>query len=331
MKKPPIFILSSGRSGSTLLQRILNSYPDITVWGEHGGFLKETAAAFFRLLENRGNNEFVFPRASAEGGTPWELIVRSKQPDQWQAWLNHFVREDLPGFFRRHLESFFCPPAMPVDGHWGFKEIRYGRYDRVVEFLASLYPDARFVFLARNAFNTIASQEKAFACRSRLGAVFPSRDFRSASRLWRTQTESLWNWHVSGKLTSFWITYEDLCVDLACLAPLLTSLGKEAGPAQQKVLEMDEGRGSAFATKGTDRWQALGYLQLCWADLAVGNLNECLGYRSPRMVAWLGPVRRRIGRRPRTRMSEPTVMAGARVKPSPQPTIESVVPRGTLG
>src|SRR5262249_17333128 len=106
--KPPIFVLSSGRSGSTLVQRILNSYPDITIWGEHGGFLKETAEAFFRILENRGNNEFIFSKSAAAGSNVWEQIVERKNKlDHWQAWLNCFSRQDVVPFFRNHIEAFF--------------------------------------------------------------------------------------------------------------------------------------------------------------------------------------------------------------------------------
>jgi hypothetical protein len=309
--KPPIFVLGSGRSGSTLIQRILNSYSDITIWGEHGGFLKETAQAFFRILENRGNNEFIFSDSHVTGTDRWDqALERKNKLDQWQAWLNFFSRQDVYTFFRRHVEAFFCHPAMGDDHTWGFKEIRYGNEDRVVEFLSCLYPDACFVFLSRNGLNTLASQEKAFARRSGLGTLFPLRGFRKECSVWSAQNKALWNWHVSGRIRSFWLAYEDFSANVETLAPLLTSLDREIGPAQEEVLEMEEGRGSAFASKDKDRWKALGFLQLCWADLTMGNVNESLGYISPRRVAWLGPLRRGfarvLGRRIQTNASSRT-------------------------
>ena len=30
----PVVVLSSGRSGSTLLQKLLNTHPDLVIWGE---------------------------------------------------------------------------------------------------------------------------------------------------------------------------------------------------------------------------------------------------------------------------------------------------------
>jgi len=35
-----------GRSGSTLLQRLLNVHAGLTIWGEHGGFLKGITEAY---------------------------------------------------------------------------------------------------------------------------------------------------------------------------------------------------------------------------------------------------------------------------------------------
>jgi hypothetical protein len=148
------------------------------------------------------------------------------------------------------------------------------------------------VFLARNGFDTLASQGKAFGGRSWRQTLFPFRDFRNECHMWQAQNQTLWDWHVSGKTRSFWLSYEDFSSSLDPLKPLLSALNKEIGPTQQEVLKMDEGRGSAFASKAKDRWKTLGFLQLCWAELAIGNVNESLRYSSPRRVSWLGPVRR---------------------------------------
>ena len=46
-EKSPIFLLGTHRSGTTLLQRIVNSSEDAMIWGEHGGFLGDIAEAYF--------------------------------------------------------------------------------------------------------------------------------------------------------------------------------------------------------------------------------------------------------------------------------------------
>ena len=58
----PIFLLGSGRSGTTLLQKILNSADDVMIWGEHGGFLKPIARAYFDHTEKPKVNQAIFRR-----------------------------------------------------------------------------------------------------------------------------------------------------------------------------------------------------------------------------------------------------------------------------
>jgi hypothetical protein len=285
----PIFVLSSGRSGSTLLQRVLNTYPDITIWGEHAGFLKETGDAFFRLLNDDGSRKFLFPKS---GRTP-EGVARNKRPGNWQAWMNCFSSEDVADFFRSHLESFFKPSFMGENHLWGFKEIRYGLGDRVIEFLSALYPDAIFVFLTRNGFDTLSSQMRSFSGMSRWQAFFPIRSIRVVCRNWRAQNQHFLDWHRSGKIRSFWFRYEDLLEDIKILEPLLTAVGKVIGPEQERVLHIKEGRGSAFRDdQALSRWKKLGFTQLCWAEMSLGRKNEALGYKSPPVVGLVRLFRR---------------------------------------
>ncbi|KAA3622570.1 MAG: hypothetical protein DWQ08_12670, partial [Proteobacteria bacterium] len=46
-----IFILGRGRSGTTLLQRMLNQAAGVTLCGEHNGFLTGVAEAYDRQLK----------------------------------------------------------------------------------------------------------------------------------------------------------------------------------------------------------------------------------------------------------------------------------------
>jgi hypothetical protein len=60
----PVFVLTTGRSGSTLLLRYLNCARDLVVWGEHAAILTELAACYGKL--NRpSTREFV------EAARPW--------------------------------------------------------------------------------------------------------------------------------------------------------------------------------------------------------------------------------------------------------------------
>ena len=308
----PIFLLGSGRSGSTLLQRLLNSYDDITIWGEHSGFLTEVADSFFKLFESQGSREFLFPGTAGKPLRTLGDLQERKLPSTWQAWINGFTPEEAVDNYRQMVESFFRHPLMGDDHRWGFKEIRYGADDRVIEFLARLYPDALFVFLSRHGFDTIASQMKAFHFNRRLHRIFPSPTLWQQSRVWGRQNEALLRWHQSGKIQSQWLTFEEISTNAAALQPLLAAIGKDFGPAQRAILDMEEGRGSAYVDKSNldKRWKSLGYLSLLAADWAMGGVNDQLGYQSPASIGWFSSLRRMFGK------SKPQVSTPRAAQPS---------------
>jgi hypothetical protein len=292
----PLFILSSGRSGSTLLQRVLNSYEQVTIWGEHAGFLAPLADSYFRLLENPGSREYLFPGTEHKPLISLADLEQRKDPRQWQAWINFVTPGDVTTFFRQHVESFLRHPVMGDDHVWGFKEIRYGGRDRVIEFLHELFPDAVFVFLCRNALSTLASQRHTFHGTTGLGRLVPTRRFLTACRAWREQNRALRDWHLSGKLRSHWLRFEELAEKGEnSLQSVLAALGLEFGERQRMVFELDEGRGSRKPqTEVVDRWRNLGWLPLLAAEAVVGEVNATLGYESPRAVRWARPLRRRL-------------------------------------
>jgi hypothetical protein len=86
------------------------------------------------------------------------VIERLKNPQQWSAWTNWYNRETVKRSFRDFTESFFNPIPLRGKVHWGFKEIRYGLSDRVLEMLANLYPNGRFIFVVRNPVDVVASK-----------------------------------------------------------------------------------------------------------------------------------------------------------------------------
>ena len=158
----PIFLLGTGRCGSTLLQKILNSVENVMIYGEHGGFLKQVAAAYFLNLEDKMIEKYIMSQNVA-GKDPHSVFETLKDPQLWSAWTNWYNQETVKDNFRDFIESFFNPVSLKQKVHWGFKEIRYGLDDRVLEMLADLYPDGRFVFIFRHPVDVIASKISARA------------------------------------------------------------------------------------------------------------------------------------------------------------------------
>jgi hypothetical protein len=281
----PLFVLGGHRGGTTLLQRLLNSYDDVAVWGEHEGVLTPIADAYFRGVD------------SAALFTDVRTSPRASDPRQeWQAWMSAVDRGAWEASFRRLVTSLFLPTGADGVRFWGVKEIRYGttRGDRAIELLAHLFPDARFAFLVRNPFNMLASaHSRPEGPRSLADAI------GVCDRLAR-RFETFRRWHADGRLRSWWIVYEDLAREAGEIHELVADLGHEIGPAQRAVIAAEGGgRGSSFRDDAVnERWRRLPASWLAVARDMLGPVATALGYPLPPVAApWrlLTPVLRRRG------------------------------------
>jgi hypothetical protein len=139
----PVFVLTQHRGGGTLLARLLNCHPDLVIWGEHGGFINQLAHAdmlvrhYSGLLQDR-------PEAVL-------AAFLRKEPEQlrhFDPWLAPLRTTDLPAWSREFIRSVFARHVR-ADQRWGFKEIRYHEPE-IAQFLARLFPHARFILLTRD-------------------------------------------------------------------------------------------------------------------------------------------------------------------------------------
>lgn len=157
----PVFVLTTGRSGSTLLLRYLNCAKELVVWGEHAAILTELAACYAKLTKP-STMAFV---AAAE---PWvdSLLCKSAvvcASDQMTIeWANSFSAATIRESFRNFLFSLLNQ-RMPGELRWGFKEIHYGR--REMNFLRELFAGALFLVLVRHPANVLKSKFTWFAMR----------------------------------------------------------------------------------------------------------------------------------------------------------------------
>lgn len=270
--RQPIFILGFPRSGTTLLQRILNSYEDVLIWGEHVGFLRDVASAYFRVWRNQ---DFFKSTVSLD-----QALQDPGSLTPWPAWMNWIAQDDWKALYRRFLESIFAPGGLPGKRFWGWKEVHYSGAgeDRTLPFLAEIYPDARYVFLVRDGFNNLASF-----------SILPERRNVVAWKhegcdRWRDTIRSFRNWHGSGRLHSFWIRYEDLIQGRGEILRLVEHMGKRFGEDQHTILRAESGRVSSFGSESyNDRWKQLSTFRQGVAMACFASLNRELGYENPRV------------------------------------------------
>jgi len=263
----PLFVLGGHRGGTTLLQRVLNSYDDVAVWGEHEGVLTPIADAYFRGADSTQ----MFGDVRAE---------RSSNPkSEWQAWMSAVDRPAWDASFRALVTSLFLPARAEGIRHWGFKEIRYGTTpgDRAFDLLATLFPDARVAFIVRNPFNMLASAHSRPEGPRSLADVA-----RVCSRI-ATRFESFRRWHASGRVTSHWIVYEELAREAGDVHALVADLGHAIGPAQRDVITAEGGgRGSSFHDAAVnERWRRLPAAWLAVARERLDPIASALGYALP--------------------------------------------------
>ena len=136
-----VFVVTYARSGSTLLQSLLNACPGVQIRGENSNALYHLYQAAQSLHETRKHGRH--PQTKAED-QPWFGAFKTRPKMFEAALMGNFVRNVLA----------------PDDGITvtGFKEIRYNRmfvpkadFAPYMDFLLAQFPQSKLVFNTRSA------------------------------------------------------------------------------------------------------------------------------------------------------------------------------------
>ncbi len=147
----PVFVISAGRSGSTLLQRYLNSSDDLLIWGEHDGFISGLSETYYRFADHQyAQDLLVWGRKRSKLLLGQRKTLRGVDIQ----WTNNFTLDDWKTVYRDLILRLLTIDVSP-SLRWGFKEIRYG--EREIRLLKELFPEAQFIFLVRHPMDAIAS------------------------------------------------------------------------------------------------------------------------------------------------------------------------------
>lgn len=131
-----VFVITYGRSGSTLIQTLLQSINGYFMRGENANALWPLFQSIKRIEQAKIDHGY----REIEAKGPW-FGINAVDPDRYaQRLVNIFVEEII---------------QPPEDARViGFKEIRFheaeGEFDEYLEFIANHFSPARFVFNLRN-------------------------------------------------------------------------------------------------------------------------------------------------------------------------------------
>ena len=201
-----LFVITYGRSGSTLLQGVLNSTPGYLIRGENRQVLRHLHEFHTRAVQQRRSQRRVQRRRDRPvgGSTPTHPFYGMD---------NFAVNKSLAGIRSLALDTLLRPE--PDTRVTGFKEIRWAAADvgDYVEWLRLVFPGARFV---------VNTRDLAAVSRSKWWGELPDAESRLVEREQRilAVAESLGD-------AAFRVHYDDYAGNPKALAPLFDWLGEE--------------------------------------------------------------------------------------------------------
>jgi hypothetical protein len=142
-----VFIVTYGRSGSTLLQGLLNAIPGYRIYGENAGFLFKLQDSYEALLFANSH------------------LANPKNDNESQPWFgsSRFDEESVTLEFRRFVNKMLFQPYLDRAYRvFGFKEIRFNeieheKIDKYLKFVRQLFPTAAVIFNTRNIGDVLKS------------------------------------------------------------------------------------------------------------------------------------------------------------------------------
>ena len=135
-----VLICATGRSGSTTLQRIINTVPNSNICGENFGAIN-SLLEFYRRLKYA---TFTYVPGQLKPASYEELLSKNVKP----SWYNSYNYKEMVEMIRNMIRNMFKNEV--TTNVWGFKEIRYdnGNISFIKEF-KELFPQTKVIIQLR--------------------------------------------------------------------------------------------------------------------------------------------------------------------------------------
>jgi hypothetical protein len=183
-----VLICATGRSGSTTLQRIINTIPNSNICGENYGAINSLIEFYVKLhATSRDQVPGHYTPASYE-----DIISKNVKP----AWYNSYQMPEMEQKIRDIIIAMLKKDSNTK--LWGFKEIRYDnkRYNFIKHF-KELFPQTKVIIQIRE--NTGAQSQSSWY----------KNNTNSANNL-NNYNKELWNFYNQNKDWCYFTSFEKM-------------------------------------------------------------------------------------------------------------------------
>lgn len=143
-----VLICATGRSGSTTMQRIINSVPNSNICGENFGAINSLLEFYKRIK----TTTFDYVPGHLTPASYENIISKNVKP----SWYNSYDYQKTVSMIKMLIASLF--KNKEASNMWGFKEIRYDNGDiKYLKEFKELFPQTKVIIQIRE---NIASQSQ---------------------------------------------------------------------------------------------------------------------------------------------------------------------------
>lgn len=143
-----VFVVTYGRSGSTLLQNLLNAIPGYCIRGENGNAIYQLC----RVVHDLKHQEYITMHREQAMGKGSFVGNLGQSTDPWYGAENIDIDRFAKSLFNVFCNEILAMPSQTRVG--GFKEIRYIHdltfLPTQLELMQTYFPRAKIVFLTRD-------------------------------------------------------------------------------------------------------------------------------------------------------------------------------------
>ena len=181
-----VLICATGRSGSTTLQRIINTIPNSNICGENYGAINSLLDFYIKL--HATSTDYV--PGHYKPATYEDIINKNVKP----SWYNSYKMTEMEEKIRDTIVAMFKKDSNTK--LWGFKEIRYdNKKINLIKYFKNLFPQTKVIIQIRE--NLVAQSQSSW-----------HKQDRNAIPYLKQMNQELYDFYIKNKDWCYFTTFE---------------------------------------------------------------------------------------------------------------------------